>query len=44
MSRLMVFLTPESSKEMRDAAFEFYVQQGYITTDYPRYENSMQWL
>lgn len=37
MSRLLVFLTPESSKEMRDAAFEFYVQQGYITTDYPRW-------
>ncbi|PNF39536.1 Neprilysin-1 [Cryptotermes secundus] len=37
MSRLLVFLTPESSREMRDAAFEFYVQQGYITTDYPRW-------
>jgi hypothetical protein len=38
MSRLLVFLTPESSREMRDAAFTFYVQQGYITDDYPRYE------
>lgn len=37
MSRLLVFLSPESSKEMRDAAFEFYVQQGYITSDYPRW-------
>jgi len=42
MSRLLVFLSPESNKEMRDAAFEFYVQQGYITPDYPRYENSLQ--
>jgi hypothetical protein len=42
MSRLLVFLSPESNKEMRDAAFEFYVQQGYIPTDYPRYKNSLQ--
>jgi hypothetical protein len=37
ISRLLVFLTPESSSEMRDAAITFYVQQGYITPDYPRY-------
>ena len=36
MSRLLVFLSPESSREMREAAFKFYVQQGYITEDYPR--------
>jgi hypothetical protein len=42
MSRLLVFLSPESNKDMRDAAFEFYVQQGYITKDYPRYANSLQ--
>jgi len=37
MGRLLVFLSPESSKEMRDAFFEFYVKQGYITADYPRW-------
>ena len=42
MSRLLVFLSPESNKEMRDAAFEFYVRQGYITPNYTRYENSLQ--
>jgi hypothetical protein len=42
MGRLLMYLSPESSKEMRDAFFEFYVQQGYITADYPRYENSLQ--
>jgi len=42
MSRLLVFLSPESNKEMRNAAFEFNVQQGYINKDYPRYENSLQ--
>ena len=42
MSRLLVFLSPEGNKEMRDAAFDFYVQQSYITPDYPRYENSLQ--
>jgi len=42
MGRLMVFLSPESNKQMRDAAFEFNVQQGYLTPDYPRYENSLQ--
>jgi predicted metalloendopeptidase len=37
MSRLLVFLSPESNKEMRDAAFEFYVRQGYITPNYTRW-------
>lgn len=37
MSRLLVFLSPEGNKEMRDAALEFYVEQGYITEDYPRW-------
>jgi len=41
MSRLLVFLSPESNKAMRDAAFDFYVQQGYITPDYPRWLNCL---
>ena len=36
MSRLLVFLSPESNREMREAALQFYSQQGYIPEDYPR--------
>ncbi|XP_069671144.1 endothelin-converting enzyme homolog [Periplaneta americana] len=41
MGRLLVFLAPESSKEMREAFFDFYVEMGTFTEDYPRWEYCM---